>query len=144
MILAKSASCTWTCPTAADPPSLTKSVNLNSLIHAITHSDSPLSGCQILFGSFFKGFLTPTIIVFSPWRFGLPLTLIRLLAFFGSVLEYSTIYEIPLAPCSISWLRSFLSWIRSSNTISILLVSGQMSSGFVDPQGVTSKGNSYS
>jgi hypothetical protein len=63
--LAKSAICTCICATAADPPSLTKSVKRNSLIQIIAHFASPSSG-HTLFGSFKDGLRTPTMIVLIP------------------------------------------------------------------------------
>ena len=143
-MLAKSASFNCNCPTAAEPPSLTKSVSLISLTQTLTHSASPSSGSQILFGSFWRGLRTPIIMVFNPCRFGLPLTFILLSLFFGSVLEYSTMYEIPVPPSSTIAFLSFFKLMRSSKTISISLVAGHMSSAPFSYHSETSIGSSYS
>ena len=136
--LATSASLALAVAVAAHPPRLSKSLKRNSLTQISAHLAKPSSPSLAVR---FFGFRTPTSKVRMLPKFGAPTT--ESLWPSGVVTVY-LLTRLKVGSLSIAAFRVSFSVFKSSNTTSILLSFGQMSSGNNAPHGVTLSGTSYS
>ncbi len=136
--LAKSANFALAVAVAAQPPLLSKSLNRNSFTQISAHLSRPSSPSVAVR---FLGLRTPMISVLTLLKFGAPTTLNLVPS--GVVTEYLLV-KLSVGSVSMAAFRASFKVFKSSNAKSMLLSTGQISSGSKAPHSETRIGTSYS